>query len=1041
MGNNKKEIEAYLIRKKNGNLVKIPGTIVSVNESQKTADMRFVKNDGSETIMKNISQKQIFVNEDFRDDLRNFGQKIGDTAKKVGGAIKDFFKTALVRFKKFLLPELEDGKLDGQGLAAFVNVAACDAPEGVAFYASKGLQQANPSIPKEKIENVLDNYLIDAFNLNGNLTESVKKHKYVNEDIEEIHKFWYGYMDFIAEKKNRGKSLLECMHMWKNKYMPINETVASLKSYDGVEGLPNVNTKELMSNIETNIAQQRTNKPGEAKETVKPLLVWGAPGIGKTAIIRKAGDFVAKSQTNGAGLSMCVINAASIMPDTFQLPALVPEVIGEDKKRLVNIPTSWLPVYEPSNKPAPGFDPEDGITMTDYLDFYYNTGALPSMQAGKVEIISSGKDFNDGGILFIDELSRIRPGSNNILMSILQDRAFDGKVLASHWSMIGAANRRTDMEGESRENFTWETAYKTRFTQVNYVPTKSEWLEWATSKNENGEPNVDPIITDFLSSENVGDDVWFDALDFGSRERDVDRLGQKYNPADDEDLTNAQTLLDEPRLANKLQSWNPRTWTSISNMYRYQLKYLLGEINPKDENDIFQTPIAKALRKKNPNIFSKNESLTAEVRNSLNEAKDEDPATGAIDPTKMTSNSQYKPSLDELKARWQHFYDLNYEKCDPGMDYKEYNETNVKMFLRKWVENVLIPMHHGVNTITQDKFNEYNSYLNVFTAEQYRNIWNYGTMMLPDPNNEGYNIDDYKAPSAKYYQRTNDVKWKSNVHLITEVANLIKSHYPGSMDKDFINSLEMSLSYEGKPLSETLVSEDVFNKWVDFFNFEIVPVNDSGTPNKRSKAKKYNILYFANDGNLAEEGAYSMFVQAAQNKPGKDAEFFKHCTEYAMNMSEDGKRFHAEDKDEKGHVSSINEDAYIKVYTFNNMIDMLERGDKFLLHMLNYIKYMSKVILEFGRSGNRRMIEFDIIGNTDEVFAKSAFADDFKPGKVKNYDYESISNNLFNSLLGSNDEVYLKTLHNSFMMYVLAFKLVLSSPSFIFDEEGAKDEE
>ena len=116
-------ISAYMVKKKNGNLYKITGTIININESQQTADMSFVNKDGKETIVKNISQKEIFINEDFRDSVRNFGSRVVDTAKKIGAGVKNFFKMVVERIGKFLLPKMPNGDLDGQGLAAFVNVS------------------------------------------------------------------------------------------------------------------------------------------------------------------------------------------------------------------------------------------------------------------------------------------------------------------------------------------------------------------------------------------------------------------------------------------------------------------------------------------------------------------------------------------------------------------------------------------------------------------------------------------------------------------------------------------------------------------------------------------------------------------------------------------------------------------------------------------------------------------------------------------------------------------------------------------------------
>ena len=338
-------ISAYMVKKKNGNLYKIPGTIININESQQTADMSFVNKDGKETIVKNISQKEIFINEDFRDSVRNFGSRVVDTAKKIGAGVKNFFKMVVERIGKFLLPKMPNGDLDGQGLAAFVNVAACPSPKGVEFIPSEDLQEINGSIPQRSIEDCINDYLMQK-GKSGALTESVKSGKYLNEDVAEIHKYLFGFMDYVNEHKD--KSLSENMRAWKVLYEPLNETIKSLSVSDDYEGVRNVHTPELMSAIEESVRSQRMNRPGETSNGGRVLMIWGAPGIGKTSIVKKAGKFVAESSGSGHGMSLILVNSAAIMPDTFQLPSIMPNLAGNN--RIKNVPNNWLPMYEKSDE-------------------------------------------------------------------------------------------------------------------------------------------------------------------------------------------------------------------------------------------------------------------------------------------------------------------------------------------------------------------------------------------------------------------------------------------------------------------------------------------------------------------------------------------------------------------------------------------------------------------------------------------------------------------------------------------------------------------
>jgi hypothetical protein len=62
----------------------------------------------------------------------------------------------------------------------------------------------------------------------------------------------------------------------------------------------------------------------------------------------------------------------------------------------------------------------------------------------------------------------------------------------SNWVIVCAANRDSDMsrKGASNGALKWETAAKTRFMHVNFVPKCEDWLDWARSKNSLGQDNV-----------------------------------------------------------------------------------------------------------------------------------------------------------------------------------------------------------------------------------------------------------------------------------------------------------------------------------------------------------------------------------------------------------------------------------------------------------------------------------------------------------------------------------------------------------------------
>lgn len=216
----------------------------------------------------------------------------------------------------------------------------------------------------------------------------------------------------------------------------INEAKIKLDHPD--KNVPNVDKKELYRRI-----RMVLKSPGG-----KPLMIWGAPGIGKTAIVKA----VLAANTKGRLID---VQTSKMAPDDWSLPATY-KVDDELKAR--DIPKSWLPVYIKSNDVA-----ED---------------------KRRDEIANMG----EGGILFLDELSRASGSVQNTCLKLIDERIIGDAILGSKWSIISASNRAGD-DPEGVQNFS--TALGNRFSQINYIPDFKGWKEWAQDK-------VDPRILDFL---------------------------------------------------------------------------------------------------------------------------------------------------------------------------------------------------------------------------------------------------------------------------------------------------------------------------------------------------------------------------------------------------------------------------------------------------------------------------------------------------------------------------------------------------------------
>lgn len=267
-------------------------------------------------------------------------------------------------------------------------------------------------------------------------------------------------------------------------------------------GFENVNTKELQKML---VDQYRAflfdgvGKPGS--DTPIPYCIWGAPGIGKTQITK---GIITKLQEAGFDANLIVVNARTMRKDDFALPGAKSDtkkvknakgdVVDVDLQQAKELIKEWLPMYNIT-------DITDEVTA-DMLDDIMNGG--------------DGSGNGKGGFIFVDELSRIAPDVMEVFMGLVQDRQLGTSYLGSKWMFVFASNRISDM-GDRGELVHWEGAYTGRFSHVNFVPTFQEWLVWATGKDSNGRPRIEPIIVDFLKEHpnmwynsamgNGGDDI------------------------------------------------------------------------------------------------------------------------------------------------------------------------------------------------------------------------------------------------------------------------------------------------------------------------------------------------------------------------------------------------------------------------------------------------------------------------------------------------------------------------------------------------------
>lgn len=772
-------IPATLVHSVNGTQYKINGILLSINESNDTCSMRFDDN----YVENNIPLNKILINEGFIDKIKEYGKKV---ASYITDKVRGFI--ALV-----------DDAANQVVSWSLNNVA------NLAIKASKGMLPKGvyfaPSASLKKIAGTGGMTIDEAF------AESIAK------DREDIVNYWSRVIkragttdETISESI---KYVNETYYKPSKLYKALNEKV--LYSYEDIKDKngfsyygPEVSAKTLIRKLKENIKNQISGPLG-GHSTEIPLLIWGAPGIGKSAIISQTIKDMANAKYNPINLNLEIVQLANSTVESWTLPRDATREIdfGNNyqkkykRESFTDTPKAWLPVY---------LDTPD-IEEKKRRDYFCNTCRFLATDNDGEITASNGRPF-EGGIVFMDEFSRIQPGVSNILMPLVNDHKFgDNYVLASKWGFVLAANRAIDEDKTDTDdnNFYPTVAQSNRYIQVTYVPKKEEWVEWARKVDPlTHEANVPPFITDFIESS--PNSVWYPTIANGGYDDMLE------NPKSDSEAHKDETdpfgaieqVLQQPTIAGTKRVVTPRTWAqSIGNSYKKILIDLFNDAHDEtgmSGEEYYQTLLDKSIREK-----------TDDDGNTYKEYY------GGILPTVL------EDALNELSDDyWDYWVDEHggLDELDPTGNDSIGIRGRYNIFMNYFQDDMRLRLQDdtGKNAATatgpiMKAWRSYNEYSKIFTPQVMTTIWETGSMP-PE-----YQDDDDKKPlSVDMYATSEFSRWKCISSIAKELPEQVLTAYPGDLEEDVKNDLETLEN--AKPLSDSQVSSAA-QKLIKEYSFNI----------------------------------------------------------------------------------------------------------------------------------------------------------------------------------------------------------------------------
>lgn len=479
-----------------------------VEENKNTKDMEKNK-------LNHMLDYDTFVNEG----------KVKDFINKGIERMKGFFKSMVLKFGKIVAFFKEDGKMY-PAVSAYTSlntVASGEVPGVTAFCAVK------------------NDYIEDNVKSTANIVESPEYYGIIDKDSIEYRNYqtFKGMINEHYEKYgNTG-----CLTM-------INEEnykrVGFSAESGGLRDIPDINSKQLSSLLEDAIKNVPAYKGDNAGGSI---LIWGAPGIGKSTIPKSIIRAWNKNQDAFHQKALMVVECGDLTVDGFTLPIPVDKSVAdylEDKPKVSDIikksgvsidniekikrnmhkvsteaPKTWLPCFHVSTN-------QDEVNIMNDIA----NGHVEKKNKDGLLIVN---ETTEGGILLMDEFFRADEMIFKILMQLLLTRTYNDEfMLGNKWAIVCCSNRPADDQEVQRGYDSTGAVVGTRFLggQYNFIPSFDEWKKWAVSQG-----GFDDTTLEFLMF-------------------DKDEQGE---------YTNWHTIRPEEYEKGKSGWPTPRTWSALMN--------------------------------------------------------------------------------------------------------------------------------------------------------------------------------------------------------------------------------------------------------------------------------------------------------------------------------------------------------------------------------------------------------------------------------------------------------------------------------------------